>query len=257
MISKMSQLENLPAELLLRTTEYLPFDDVRSFSAANIQFRELVAPSLFRSVRVTNETGSCDGLSTFAENFGKHVKKITFACHLRPNADDSELDSAPSEGGWHEASEDSTREIERLPQPIVDLLSGGTLPDVNSMRIIFTAEGNYDASDSWDGGNGDGLGSIHIHAEAEGAEDVDEKESEHSWRAIVNQTLSSVALNQAIEDFDIVDLFPKLNSVYRKAVWRQFLGRLKHFRLELWGGDNGAGWHSVRVLVEFEADMWS
>ena len=80
----------LPAELLIRITEFLPLADTKNLSAISNQFRRFLVPTLFRVLKATNRDKDAEELEQIVKSFGRHVKRLKFECHLAPEAPSTE-----------------------------------------------------------------------------------------------------------------------------------------------------------------------
>lgn len=187
-------------------------------------------------MKVNSDKSQVETLSDCCRKFGRYVEKLRFECCLHPNAEEVDSDDEDGEDSAAKAT------IEDLPRHLQNLLNGQLLPNMTTLEVLFLPENNFGYDEDW-GPSGD-LGSIYIHDEGEDSDTIQEREGDYIWRSTVNQVFTSMAENQSITRLELLDLLPKACSVFEKELWSKFLGGLDELKIELWGGDNGAGWHS-------------
>lgn len=231
----MSLLLELPAELLLRITEYSAFGSYKSLSLANSRLHKFLEPVLFTCLKVTNRKEDEDILKTVIENYGRHVVKLDFDLHLLPDLDD---------GGSLNENESTQDDEVKVSQPnclthlAKEVLSGQLCHNVSDIKFTVIAADNFDGTD-WDEG-----GTIYMHAEPETADDVFEEEQNASWRGTMNEAYQVLATREGTKTLKLCEVVPRGCSTFYTQAWRDFLHNIKDFNIELWGSDNGAGWHS-------------
>ncbi|KAM3416527.1 hypothetical protein BST61_g8117 [Cercospora zeina] len=83
-----------------------------------------------------------------------------------------------------------------------------------------------------------------MHEEPESEEDISEHEQSVAWRATMNEAYRALATRTGVKTLRLCEVVPRGCSVSYAHKWQQFLHSVRDFSIELWGGDNGAGWHS-------------
>jgi hypothetical protein len=71
---------------------------------------------------------------------------------------------------------------------------------------------------------------------------IDESEEEFPWRRLMAQTWAAVSQNKNITELVLKELVPKAVSPWFSTEWQQFLAQILVADIQIWGGDNGAGW---------------
>jgi hypothetical protein len=231
----MSLLLDLPAELLLRITEYSAFDSYKTLSLANSRLHKFLEPVLFACLKVTNRREHEDVLTTVIEKYGRHVAKLNFDLHLLPDTDDG---GSLNESENPQGDEDNAPQLNCLSHLAKEVLSGQLCHNVSDIKFVIIAAHNFDGGD-WDEG-----GTIYMHAEPETADDVFEEERNASWRGTMNEAYQALATREGMKTLRLCEVVPRGCSTFYTQTWRDFLHNIKDFNIELWGGDNGAGWHS-------------
>jgi hypothetical protein len=126
---------NLPTELILDIAELLPLEALKSLSAANRQFREILEPSLFSRIKSTSHEYDSDRILCTIQKQGRHVNKLVFEHHFLPLEQDAVSPADASRAGtekYHAALQRPYRLTELARQ----LLNGRLLPNVSHMKII-------------------------------------------------------------------------------------------------------------------------
>ncbi|PPJ50696.1 hypothetical protein CBER1_07683 [Cercospora berteroae] len=228
-------LDLLPAELLLRITEYSAFDSYKSLSLANSRLHKFLEPVLFACLKVTNRKEDEDALRAVVEKHGRHVAKLNFDLHLLPD---------PEDGGSLNESESTQEDEVRFPQAkrlthlARDVLSGQLCHNVSDIKFTVIAADNFDSTDWAE------RGTIYMHEDPETADDVLDEEQNASWRGTMNEAYQALATREGTTTLRLCEVVPRGCSTFYTQAWRDFLHNIRDFNIKLWGGDNGAGWHS-------------
>ncbi|PIA94465.1 hypothetical protein CB0940_08924 [Cercospora beticola] len=231
----MSLLLDLPAELLLRVTEYSTFDSYKSLSLTNSRLHKFLEPVLFACLKVINRKEDEDVLKAVIEKYGRHVAKLNFDLHLLPDMDDG---NSLNESEGSLGNQDNSSQLNCLTLLAKEVLGGQLCHNVSDIKFTVIAADNFDGT-YWDEG-----GTIYMHAEPEMADDVFEEEQNASWRGTMNEAYQALATREGVKTLRLCEVVPRECSTFYTQTWRAFLHNIKDFNIKLWGGDNGAGWHS-------------
>jgi hypothetical protein len=240
-----SSLESLPGELFLSIAEYAGFDGRLSLSATNSRLRTLLLESVFRTLKITSIENEADETFEVAKRVGNNVRAISFHGTAGPNLgtyDDQEQDAADSSTNI----EGPMSQQQMLPPAAAALLGGKHLPNATTLIVHFSFDfDNHDGSEGvWD--SRDDLcegSSMYVFTVQETTKEmVDESEAEFPWRRLIAQTWASASLNHNITSLIAHDLIPKAASPWFSPQWERFLAQIETADIQLWGGDNGAGW---------------
>lgn len=227
------------ADVLDKITDRLACADYKSLSLTSSQFRKFLVPTLFRTITVSIDSDRTEELSLLCDKYGRYVEQLCLQCHLHPNVQDIG-DEEPSEQ-WHTAEDEDDITPGRLPQQFQSMLNGHGLPKMNSLQVTFLPAGQFEYDGNWDEDD-QGLGSIFVHQDGETYGNVISREASFTWRATMNDVFASMAANTSIRALKLVDLLPRFCSTFWTKEWMEFLERLEDVQIELWGGDNGAGY---------------
>lgn len=230
-------MDKLPAELIGRIRQVLPLRDRLNFSLTSSRYRRYLIPYLYSKIRITNLEEDEDLRANFISKYGQYTRELWFQCYLFPNADDDSLLRVGDD------SDDKAPEAEKaknvIPEYVAKILRGDILPRITNITVEFKPEDDF-GQEGW----ADSEGSIYMHDEAENDEEIPNIELRWSWRSLMARVWEHIAWNFKIKELGIVSLPPKNTSTWLMPHWKAFLGRLDSLSVELWGGDNGAGWHS-------------
>ena len=224
----MELTSRMPPELWLQVFGLLDTPDLKALSSICSSMSKWLAPQLFSCLRLSNQSLDLDPMTRFLKRHGHVVTKISYESFLLPNKGDEE-DGVPC-----------------ISSVLQDLLKGNGLPNLNTVNLSFRPEDDFN-------GNGDwmdfqklhyGENSIYIHQLSESAEQVHTAESTYQWRADIRRIFDAVSQNTTLEHLEIQNLLPRQCSTWETKNWGIFLGKLSSLKLGIWGGENGAGWHS-------------
>ena len=210
--------------------------DLMNWSSTSQYFRNLLAPYIFKSVKLRNDEKS--GASVHAVLKSPHgalVKEIYFLGAIPPGmsgSDSNEDDEPLAEGFYaHSDKDEEEKSIIITFPPVVDILLSDLqqFPNIESLSIGFTFPYDNPFDEYYD---------------AEGIVDNPEPEVARALRALITSTYETLLRNRA----------PRLRALeIRKFVWtfiepyespgfHHFLSHVEHFNLSVRGGENGAGW---------------
>ncbi|KAF2213843.1 hypothetical protein CERZMDRAFT_95873 [Cercospora zeae-maydis SCOH1-5] len=232
----MTILLQLPAELLIRITEYSTLNCCKSLSLANARLHKFLEPIVFTCLQVSNHVKDEDSLRAVLHKYGRCVAKLSFVLRLLPGTDDEGSDETD---GHSTREEDNAPRQDGLAPLIKDILSGQLCHNVCDINVTILAADNFDGDD-W----GDDSGNIYMHQDPESQAQVSEQEQSFTWRATMNEAYQALASRTGVKTLRLRAVVPRGCSVFYAPEWQQFLGNIHEFSVELWGGDNGAGWHS-------------
>ena len=110
---------------------------------------------------------------------------------------------------------------------------------MDSIIVHFLPEEDFE-QEGWGGDQW----SIYIFENSETQQEAQEREVEFPWRAVMKRAWECLETSAAVKSLKIMNLPPIMSTAWCSSAWRGFLGRLEHFSLGVWGGDNGAGWEA-------------
>ena len=221
----LGSFQKLPSELLVEVEGFLPLDDRLSLSTTNRTWRDFLLPRLYACLRITNRHEDQEILADVLDKYGSHMRRLYFEFYLYPNGE-KEGDDVEEERGQQRWG---------LPELTCKLLAGAC----DTLTVDFKPEDNFDF-DGWDSD----MGSIYMHGDPEDRDSIANSECEYLWRATMAQMWESVATNESLRKVTIVNLPPRGTTTWFTEEWFTFLGQLVELSVNIWGGDNGAGWTS-------------
>lgn len=232
----MTRLLALPNELSLQIIEHLDISDKIRLGATCKLYRTQLLPEMFKTIRFTNNEASATSALIAIEAHGQYTRAIEFACQCGP---DDEL-TTPS-----------------LQPAACKVLKGHHMPNLRTVRLKFNFD--FDGGDEWDRDHPDAIDgmSIYLFEPVEDQDYVREKELEWKWRALMNETWEALAANNYVRELILDELLPKWTSTYRTDAFRRFLCQLESATFNIFGMDNGAGWHTNTVwgYIEFLSSL--
>lgn len=211
--------------------------DLMSWSSTSLYFRNLLAPYIFKSIKLRNDVKSGASVDAVLKSpHGALVKGIYFLGTIPPDIDDlddDEDDDPLAEGSYKESDDAEGEErpiIITFPPVVNDLLSDlHQFPNLESLSIGFT----YPNDDPFD-----------EYYETEGIMVNENPTAARARKALMTTTYETLLRSKP----------PQLRAVeIRKFVWtftepyesqgfQKFLSHVEHFRLSVRGGNNGACW---------------
>ncbi|KAI9335619.1 hypothetical protein DFJ73DRAFT_851446 [Zopfochytrium polystomum] len=258
--------DKLAIDILSAIANQLPTARDRcNLSATCRDLRDALAPSVFRCVRATNLDRDRAAIAALVSAHGPHFRHVRFQCmlHGNPVSNDNEAEGAsfPTEGerlddrddtGESDPRRDATAGGEDFATSdgsisiATDILSGRLAPNMDALALEFIADHNFEPEGcKWvDDEYGLG-GSIYISIESEDEEGAAAAEEKFEWRRVMAHTWRAVSSNARVRSLTLRSLPPNITTTWCKPEWPSFLRQLEHLSIQMWGGDNGAGWCSI------------
>ena len=240
-------LLQLPAELLRMIIEEVRLDDVIKYpldikpvsinhslinwSGTCSYFRDLLAPDVFKSVKLVNHEKSGSSLDTVAKSqHNVHVKELHF------------IGSALGDAHSEEAAFSDTEKI--FPCCVDGLISDlQRFPSLERLTLDFDYEFEDTDGFSWP---------EYTFAEEETPEQVLEAEASVAWRALMSRTYSALSQNRSphFKHLEIRNLIWKDVSTYKDAAFHDFLSHIEQFTFSIHVHESLQGWELDRSLIE-------
>ncbi|KAI0154690.1 hypothetical protein GGR57DRAFT_502440 [Xylariaceae sp. FL1272] len=252
-------ISNLPPELLLRVGEQLAVADCCSLSSVNSHFRRFLLPTLFKCLRANNRYEHAETFQKLVPEIATYVQRLEFDLYLHQGSGEDDVDE---EGGGRRPSKAGrsngvrTLKVSDTAPIVWELLSRRALPNLSTLRVTFCPLPEDFRGDGW---SDDGLGgSIYLAQDVEDEDDIAEAEMRFYWRGLFNRSFETMASGSGdLHRLEILNLPPKSASALWTDEWKTFLGTVKEFKISLWGGDNGAGWHAntLEGYLEWISDL--
>ncbi|KAK8023419.1 hypothetical protein PG991_006658 [Apiospora marii] len=224
----MASLSRLPPELSLQVFSYLNFGDKVQLSATCKEYRRHFAPEIFATIRFTNEENIAQSALAAVKAHGKHTVRIEFT----PST------SGPGEEPFAAPA---------LVPAASELLQGRHTPNARAVQIHFAFD--FDNNDYWNNCNDCG---IYVFEEEEDEDDVEDREQNFHWRALMSETWAALSENVYVTDLTVKELVPKSTSAFLASEFCDFLGRFESATLSIWGSDDGAGRKSCTTTAYVE-----
>ena len=257
----MPQIQSLPAELLLSITKLLSYGDRKSLSAVNANFRDTIAPRLYKTLNVDcplakNQSSS---LNETVQKYGACVAELRLNVTFYPRQQRPEDTNEDTPWFWTDPPASVwARDIADV-DTIRDLLLFKGLPHCQTLTVYTNGYDNFSDSDiggeeaEWD----DDVVSTSIYfcKYPEEWEDVFLMEEGYSWRAALRDMYRDIATFSPTKDLKFLNFLPRMVSIWQEpdGVWSAFLGRLKKLTLHTYGGETNCGDADVTLLQGFQA----
>ncbi|MCJ1426070.1 hypothetical protein MMC29_003972 [Sticta canariensis] len=209
--------------------------DLIKWSCTCSYFRNLLAPTIFKTAKLVNDEKSGSSLNAVAKSpHNVHVKDLHF------------IGSALGDAHSEEAAFSDTEGI--LPRSVDALLCNlQWFPSLERLSIRF--DYNFESMDDWVEG-------LDLLAEPETPQQVLEFEASAAWRALMSRTFYALTKNKPpnFKHLEIRQLHSKNVSTFSNAAFHECLNHFEHLTLSIHGEDNGAGWKS-NTTQEYPALM--
>ena len=220
-----------------RDDEFQYHRDLMNWSCTSQYFRNLLAPYIFKIVKLRNDEKSGASVDAVLKSpHGALVNEIYFLGTIPPgmaNSDDDE-DDEPLAEGFHKESDGAEEEEKQititLPLVVDSLLSDlHQFPNLESLSIGFIYP--YDST-------------FDEYYEAEGIMDSENPEAAKAWKALMTTTYETLLRNEPpqLRVVEIRKFTWTFTKPYESQSFHSFLSNVKHFSLSVRGGENGAGW---------------
>ena len=222
-----------------RDDEFQHHRHLMNWSSTSSYFRNLLAPYIFRSIKLRNDEKSGASVDALLKSpHGDLVKEIYFLGTIPPGTadpDDNNEDDEPLAEGFHQGIDDDDEEEEKsititLP-PVVDTLLSDLDQFLNleSLSIGFT----YPYENAFD-----------EYYDAEGIMDNENPEAARALKALMTTTYTTLLRNKVpqLRAVEIRKFVWTFTEPYESESFQDFLSYVEHFSLSVRGGNNGAGW---------------
>lgn len=222
-----------------RDDEFQYHRDLMNWSCTSRYFRNLLAPYIFRNIKLRNDEKSGASVAALLKSpYGDLVKEIYFLGNIPPGmADphDDNDDHEPLPEGFHDVSDEASEEEEEsvtvtLPPVVDNLLSDlDQFSHLESLSIGFT----YPYESTFD-----------EYYDAEDIMDNENPEAARAFKALITTTYKTLLRNKVaqLRGVEIRKFVWTFTEPYESDAFHEFLSHVKHFSLSVRGGDNGAGW---------------
>ncbi|MCJ1271042.1 hypothetical protein MMC22_010941 [Lobaria immixta] len=197
------------------------YPDLINWSATCSFFRNLLAPHIFKTVKLLNDEKSGSSLNSVARSPNSvHVKELHFIGSALGSAHDKEAAFFDTEGILPRSVEAILCDLQRFPR--LERLS---------IKFDYTFK-----SPDW----------IDNFAEVETPEQVLEAEASVAWRALMSRTYTALAQNKSphFNHLEIRQLISKMVSTFSHAAFHGFLSHFEQFTLSIFGQDFDETWLS-------------
>ena len=234
-------LLQLPAELLRMIFKELRSDDVIedymepdlvdhpliNWSCTCSYFRNLLAPNIFKSVKLVNSEKSGSSLDTVAQSqHNVHVKELHFISGVLAE----EAAFSDAEGIFPGCVDGLVSDLQRFP-------------NLQRLSLKFSHEARHRDNTAW---------AAHTFTEEETPEQVLEAEASVAWRALTSRTYSALAQNKSLrlKHLEIRNFIWKGVSTYDHAAFHNFLSHIEQFTFSTHLPESLVGWKLDRSLME-------
>ena len=218
-----------------RDDEFQYHQDLMNWSCTSRYFRNLLAPYIFRNIKLRNDEKSGASVDALLKSsHGDLVKEIYFLGNIPDPYDNNEHDE-PLPEGFHRISNEAEEEEEEsvtitLPPVVDNILSDlKQFSNLESLSIGFTHPYDNPFDEYYD---------------AEGIGDNEEPETGRAFKALITTAYETLLRNKGaqLRALEIRKLVWTFTEPYESQTFHDFLGHVKHFSLSVKGGENRAGW---------------
>ncbi|KAI9342093.1 hypothetical protein DFJ73DRAFT_843138 [Zopfochytrium polystomum] len=238
-------LDVLPVDVLQTlATDYLPrASDRAALSALSANIRAILAPTVFRAIRISNRPEDADAIAAVTAAYGQHAHYLSLDCFLFENPPPEIGDRPADHIDYVAPLTFQPAEISQLSETAAALLRGDTLPQVRSFRIRFVPKDDFDGTRWVDDEYGQG-GSIYISICEEDYISAAAAEAKFQWRSVLSAVWRALSVNHRVTRLDVRELPPNISTAWRGEAWLAFVSRLEHLSLHVWGSQSGNGFGS-------------
>ncbi|KJY01470.1 hypothetical protein TI39_contig290g00008 [Zymoseptoria brevis] len=212
----MALLTSLPTELVLCIAEHLPFNSVKSMSLTTRQIHQMLVPSLFKCIRVTNREEENDDSWEVLHKYEDRVDKLAFEIYFVSK---------------FSKYRDVLNTCLGLPGLVRQMLRGKVFSRISQVRVSCFV-GNFEHMVF-------GAEGVHITDTPETEDDVAVKEEEWMWRGLLNETFRALAARKGLKKLEVRSMLPKACSTFYTSEWRTLIEGLDDLDIDLWGGHGG------------------
>ena len=198
------------------------YHDLVNWSSTCSYFRNLLAPEIFKSVKLANDEKSGSSLNTVATSqHNAHVKELHFIGSALGEIHVDKAAYFDTEGIFPRGVEGLIRELRRFPS-------------LERLRLKYDYK--FENPRVW-------MWSMDIFA-VESSEQILEAEASVAWRALMARTYSALARNKPphIKSLEIKHHVWSDVSTFSDAAFHSFLGQIEQFTLSSQGKYNFKGW---------------
>ncbi|CAD6570390.1 MAG: hypothetical protein ASARMPREDX12_003477 [Alectoria sarmentosa] len=212
--------------------------DLMNWSCTSHYFRNLLAPCIFKSIKLRNDEKSGASVDSLLKSpHGALVKEMyflgTIPSGMTSPDDDGDVEALAE--GFHTEFDKAEEEEEKpititLPLVVDNLLSDlHQFPNLESLSIGFTYPYEYPFDDYYD---------------AEGIVDNGNPEPARAWKALMTTTFETLLRNKPpqLRALEIRKFVWTYTEPYESQSFHKFLSQVECFSLSVRGGNNGAGW---------------
>ena len=219
-----------------RDDEFLCHPDLVNWSCTSQYFRNLLAPFIFRNIKLRNDEKSGASVDAILKSrHGDLVKEIYFLGQIPPGVaspDDNSEEDEPLPEGFYKLSDEPEDEVEK---PILPLVVNNPLSDLsqfsnlNSLSIGFSYP--YDST-------------FDEYYDTEDIVENENPEAARAFKALMVTTYEALLRNNTsqLTTVEIRKFVWTFTEPYESQTFHDFLSRVKHFTLSVRGDENGAGW---------------
>lgn len=232
---------DIPAEILAIIEKRLDHNGLVSLSSTCSLFRQMLAPSVFKCIRFTNDESEAKEALKAVEKFADHVRELRFYGTF-PSAENSYDGSGPEEGNdsddsdeidWRPAEKDKQLIAKIVPPSTWVLLKhNGPKNPLESLDTV-TISFQPDDPQTWPHSTWNYF-----------YEEMTEENYAPSLQALMSQTWILVSTNSKIKHLKIRELPPLHASFWDSENFGNWFRHLDSLELSLWGSSNGAGWEA-------------
>ncbi|MCJ1468517.1 hypothetical protein MMC07_007146 [Pseudocyphellaria aurata] len=220
------------------------YHDLINWSCLHSYFRNLLAPHIFKTVKLVNDEKSGASLDAVATSpHCVHIENLHFIGSAPDKVDVEKADGEKPDGEKFDGEQSAPPVDDGIfPRSVDGLLSDlKRFPSLKSLSIRF--DHHYHDEDDYD----DVL-------QVENPDEVVKAEAQSPWRALMYLVYSALSRNKTphVKHLDIRQLIRKDVSTFGRAPFHAFLGHLEQFTLSIHGeilgtttgGDYDLEWYS-------------
>ncbi|MCJ1265626.1 hypothetical protein MMC22_005506 [Lobaria immixta] len=211
--------------------ESVVIDSLINWSCTCSYFRNLLAPNVFKSVKLVNNEKSGSSLDTVAKSqHNVHVKELHFIGPALGDAHSEKAAFSDTEGIFPCCVDGLISDLRRFPS-------------LKKLSLEFDYKSEKRDYRSWP---------EYTFTEEETPEQVVEAEASVAWRALTSKTYSALSRNKSphFKHLEIRNLIWKHVSAYEDAAFEDFLDHIEQFTFSIHLHERLQGWELDRSLME-------